>query len=211
MRAKLVIYGAGGFGREVKSMLPHVQDQYDLLGFLDDGLAVETVVDGVPVLGGLDWLENQAGEILMVLAMGDPKAKANIARQLQRNKNLKYPVLIHSKAHVQDDKRIALGEGTIIGAGSVLTTGITIGKHVLINLNATIGHDTVIGNFTSIMPGVHVSGNVNVGNEVMIGSGASIINKIKIGDLAIIGAGSVVNHDIPPASTAAGVPARVIR
>ena len=211
MSKKLVIYGAGGFGREVKSMLPHLKEQYELVGFLDDGLAVGTVVDGTPVLGGVDWIRDHVDKVKLVLAIGNPKVKATVYRQLQQYADLKFPIIIHPNAHLQDIDKISIGDGTIIGAGSVLTTGITIGKHVLINLNVTIGHDTVIGNLTSVMPGVNIAGSVTLGNEVMIGSGANIINKIKIGDLSIIGAGSVVNHDIPPASTAAGVPARVIR
>ncbi len=211
MTKKLVIYGAGGFGREVKSMLPYLAEEYELLGFLDDGLEVEVEVDGTRVLGGSDWIKDFSSEIYVVIAIGNPRIKSTVCKQLQKYAQIKFPTMIHSRAHLQDEKHISIGEGSVIGAGSVLTTGITLGKHVLINLNVTIGHDSVIGNFSSIMPGVNLSGNVSIGSEVMIGSGANVINKIKIGDFSNIGAGSVVNHDIPAASTAAGVPARVIK
>jgi sugar O-acyltransferase (sialic acid O-acetyltransferase NeuD family) len=211
MGKKLVIYGAGGFGREVKSMLPEVHEKFDLLGFLDDGISVGTNVDGVKVLGGLAWLEKHSKGIYLVIAIGAPKTKSSIAHQLLKFDGLKYPTLIHSKAVLQDSTRIQIGEGSIITAGSVLTTGIKLGNHVLINLNTTIGHDTVIGHCSSIMPGVNISGCVAIGKEVMVGSGANIINNIRIGDSSTIGAGSVVNHDIPSNSTAAGVPARIIK
>ena len=211
MSNPLIIYGAGGFGREVKSMLPYCSLPFDLVGFLDDGVKAGSSVDEVQVLGGISWLESNTNEVDMVIAMGNPKIKARIAKDLQKFQHVHFPVLIHERSHVQDMEGTRIGQGSIICAGVVLTTSIHIGDHVLINLNATVGHDTTVGNFTSIMPGVNLAGNVTLGNEVMVGSGANIINKIKVGNFTTIGAGSVVNHDIPAASTAAGVPARVIR
>ena len=44
---------------------------------------------------------------------------------------------------------------------------------------------------------------------VVIGAGAIVLGAITLGDHSRVGAGSVVLHDIPPHSTAVGVPARV--
>ena len=59
--------------------------------------------------------------------------------------------------------------------------------------------------------------NIEYGKPIMIGSGvwlaAGVIvcGGVKIGDDVVIGAGSVVTHDIPSHSLAAGVPCKVIR
>jgi serine O-acetyltransferase len=45
---------------------------------------------------------------------------------------------------------------------------------------------------------------------VMIGAGAKILGKIRVGDCARVAAGSVVLKDVPPRSTVAGVPAKVV-
>ena len=45
----------------------------------------------------------------------------------------------------------------------------------------------------------------------MIGSGAKVLGPVKIGDNSKIAAGAVVLNDIPPNSTAVGVPAKVVR
>jgi serine O-acetyltransferase len=50
-----------------------------------------------------------------------------------------------------------------------------------------------------------------IGNDVFIGAGAKIIGPVKIGDGARIGANAVAVHDVPPWSTAVGIPARVVK
>ncbi|WP_277750457.1 sugar O-acetyltransferase [Actinomyces oricola] len=52
---------------------------------------------------------------------------------------------------------------------------------------------------------------ITIGNAVWIGAGASVLPGVTIGDGAVIGAGSVVTHDVPPRTVAAGNPARVLR
>ena len=196
---KLMIYGAGGLGREVKSMLSQCTESFELIGFLDDGCEAGKIVEGIPVLGGLTGLSKYSHDVHVVLAIGDPKVKAEVLRQIKPEWNVQYATIIHNRATIQALEFVQIGVGSIIAAGSVLTTGIRVGAHVLINLNVTVGHDSVIGECSSIMPGVSIAGEVALGREVMIGSGADIINRIRIGDQAIIGAGSVVNHDIPAA------------
>ena len=53
MASKLLIVGAGGFGRVT---LEHASRQFDC-AFVDDGQAVGTVVDGVKVVGGSSDLQ----------------------------------------------------------------------------------------------------------------------------------------------------------
>ena len=52
---------------------------------------------------------------------------------------------------------------------------------------------------------------VTIGNSVWIGGNTVILPGVHIGDCAVIGAGSVVTHDIPDWTIAAGNPCRVIR
>jgi acetyltransferase-like isoleucine patch superfamily enzyme len=52
---------------------------------------------------------------------------------------------------------------------------------------------------------------IEIGSNVWIGDKVSINKGVKIGDNVVIGANSVVTHDIPSNSIAAGIPARVIK
>ena len=208
MKEPLLIYGAGGLGKEVLSLVRMLED-FEAVGFLDDGLRKNSFVKGLKVLGGLDVLNSFDTPVNLVLALGDPAGKSILAKMIDPSRAY-FPVLKHPSAILQDESSIKIGEGSILTAGCVLTTDIRIGSHVLINLNATIGHDVVIGDYTSLMPGVNVAGGVVIGDAVMVGSGTNILNYIKVGNFSTLGMGSVVIRDVAADSTVAGVPARVL-
>lgn len=54
-------------------------------------------------------------------------------------------------------------------------------------------------------------GNITIGSEAWLGVGVIVLGGVKIGDGAVIAAGSLVTHDIPDNSIAAGVPAKVVK
>lgn len=54
-------------------------------------------------------------------------------------------------------------------------------------------------------------GEIKIGRNVWIGDKVTILGGVTIGDNVIIGAGSIVTHDIPSDSMAAGVPAKVVK
>ena len=208
MREPLLIYGAGGLGREVLSLV-NATGMYEVKGFLDDSMARGTSVKGVQVLGGCAEVRSFDQPINLVLALGSPSSKIELLKKLDRSK-VSFPILRHPSVILQEASAIEIGEGTILCAGSILTTDIRIGSHVLINLNCTIGHGVTIGMASSIMPGVNVAGEVSVGSGVLIGSGVNVINKVKLGDHCTIGMGSVVLRDVEAGVTAVGVPAKPI-
>ena len=82
-------------------------------------------------------------------------------------------------------------------------------------MDCTIGHDAIIEDFSTIAPGVHISGWVQLGKRVRIGTGAVVIDgspeeRISIGDDVIIGAGACVTKSIATGLTVVGVPAKPI-
>lgn len=81
-----------------------------------------------------------------------------------------------------------------------------------------IGETAVVGNNVSIMQAVTLGGtgkedgdrHPKIGDGVLISAGATILGNINIGCGAKIGAGSVVLQDVPPHTTVAGVPAKIV-
>jgi sugar O-acyltransferase (sialic acid O-acetyltransferase NeuD family) len=122
-----------------------------------------------------------------------------------------FETIIHPR--VERSNRIKIGIGTIVCAGNILTVDISLGEHVQINLDCTIGHDVVLGDYTTLAPGVHVSGWVSLGKRVYIGTGAVILNGTKespliIGDDAVIGGGACVTKSVAEGVTVVGIPAK---
>lgn len=205
----IVILGSGGFGREVHWLIEeinNVKPQWNLLGYVDDIHPIGELINGFPVLGTTEWLNNQ--ELNVVCAVGDPDTKKMILDKLNSSKNT-YPILIHPD--VKYSSSVKFGEGSIICAGNILTVNIEIGKHVIINLDCTVGHDALIDDYSTILPSVNVSGNVIIEKCVSVGTGTQIIQGVKIGKHTIIGAGSVVTKEIEPNVVAVGIPARPIK
>lgn len=207
MKRPIYIFGAGGLGREILALVRSLDD-WEAKGFFDDSPTIERIVKGIPVVGGIA-LARQMDNVDMVIAIGDPVIKQDIANQL--SKNASFPVLVHPSAILLDHSSIHLGSGTIVSAGAVLTSDIVVGEHVLINLNATIGHDSYIGSYSSIMPGVNVAGEVKVGDCVLLGSGCNIRNRVQIAARSRVGMGAVVIKDVLQGQTVVGIPAQPMK
>lgn len=208
MKEPILIYGAGGLGKEVLSLVRTLND-FEPVGFIDDGLRKGTIVKGLKVLGGVDFLNSNSPPVNLVLAVGDPSSKSMLVKLIDPSR-VYFPVLIHPSAIIQEEGAVSIAGGSIIAAGCILTSDITIGRHVLINLNTTVGHDVAIGDFSSVMPGVNVAGEVKISEGVLVGSGANILNGIQVGPFSKIGMGSVVVKDVAGNTTVAGVPAKIL-
>jgi serine O-acetyltransferase len=95
-----------------------------------------------------------------------------------------------------------------------------IGKGILIDhgTSVVIGETAVVGDDVSMLHEVTLGGtgkesgdrHPKVGNGVMIGAGAKILGNVRIGNGSKVAAGSVVLNEVPPHSTVAGVPARIV-
>ena len=102
--------------------------------------------------------------------------------------------------------------------GVEIHPGADIGKRFFIDHGAgvVIGETSEIGDDVTIYQGVVLGGvslkkgkrHPTIGNKVVVGAGGIILGPVTIGDGCKIGAGSVVVTDIPPCTTAIGIPAQ---
>jgi serine O-acetyltransferase len=103
---------------------------------------------------------------------------------------------------------IEIHPGAQIGAGFFIDHGMGV----------VLGETTVVGNNVTLYQGVTLGGtgkqggkrHPTLGSDIVVGVGASVLGAITVGDHARIGGGAVVVKDVPPYSTAIGVPARVV-
>lgn len=206
---KIVIIGAGGFGREVKMLIDQINlkdNKYEFLGFYDDGFEKGTSINYNEVLGSIDDLAKIDYKINVVVAIGSPDIKRKIVEKLI-NPNISFPTLIHPSVLIGSEF-VSIGKGCIICAGNIITCNIEIKDFVILNLMCTVGHDTTIHSYASFMPSVNISGEVVIHEEVYVGTGAKIINQLEIGKQTIVGAGAVVSKSLPERCTAVGIPAK---
>lgn len=210
---KIIIVGAGGFGREVEWLINRINKQqptYEVIGFADDGKAKGEKVGHSKVIYTTEELGKAKEELNVVIAIGNAKVRKMLAEKLSSNKNLSFPNLI-DPAVIFDEEEVTLGQGNIICSGTIMTVNINIGNFNIINLDCTIGHDDILKDYITIYPSVNVSGNVIVENCVEIGTGTQIIQGLNIKDDTIIGASAVVVKNIEESGTYVGIPVKRIK
>ena len=100
-------------------------------------------------------------------------------------------VFINLGCTFQDTGGITIGDGSLIGHGSTLTT-----------LNHAMDPDRR----ADMTPAPIV-----IGRKVWLGAAVTVVPGVTIGDGAIVGAGAVVTKDVPAGAIVAGVPAKLVR
>ena len=212
-RPPLVIFGAGGLGREVLLLvqqLNEAQPSWQVRGFYDDRAPATPTVAGLPYLGTSADLDATSEPVAVAVAVGSPAGRAAVVARLT-SARLSFPSLVHPGVALHPRQRIALGAGCLIQQSCVLTCDITLGRFVLLNLGCTVGHDAELADFCSLMPHANVSGAARLGTGVYLGTNATVIQGVRVGNNTVVGAGAVVVRDLPANVTAVGVPARAVK
>ncbi len=167
----------------------------------------------------MGWLRTQ----LDMIKQRDPAAKSDLEIVLA------YPGL-HAVAFYHVSSRLR-GRGMHTAArvvshvGRFLTgieihPGATIGERLFIDhgMGVVIGETAIVGDDVTLYQGVTLGGtgkqkgqrHPTIGNNVVVGAGAKVLGDVTVGDGARVGGGAVVVKDVPPDTTAIGVPARSV-
>jgi sugar O-acyltransferase (sialic acid O-acetyltransferase NeuD family) len=185
-----------------------LHSSFDPVCFVEDGATGERRVLGLTTLS-LEEFTRSYADASVTVAVGSPALRRSLAAKCEAA-GLGFATLI--SRNVEMSKWVSLGAGVTLCPGCILTVDVVLERHVQLNKDCTIGHDVRIGEFSTLSPGVHVSGNVRIGREVFIGAGATIANDIGerplvINDFTVIAAGACVTADTEESGLYAGVPA----
>jgi serine O-acetyltransferase len=117
-----------------------------------------------------------------------------LATHLQNRSSEAFSVDIHPAARI--------GSGVIIDHG----TSVVIGETAVVEDYVSILHEVTLGGTGKESGDRHPK----IRRGVLLGVGAKILGNIEVGIGAKVAAGSVVLRDVPPHTTVAGIPARVV-
>ncbi len=194
---RIVIIGAGGFGREVAWVVERinaVRPEFEMLGFCDDAADKrEGLCGGYPLLGPLSGVKARCGAVVFFCAIGNNRVRQEVMAE-GRALGLEPVSLVDPGAVIAPD--VEIGRGSFVGIGSVVSVGASLGEGVLVNHQVCVGHDAQIGGFAQLCPGVCVSGGCVIGEGALLGTLAGAIPLKRVGAWATLGAGSVALKDV---------------
>ena len=164
------------------------------------------------------------GETLRAYQARDPAARSRLEIFLL------YPgvhaIIYHRIAHWLFCRKLRflarlVSQWSRLWTGIEIHPGAVIGRRFVIDhgMGIVIGETAEVGDDVLLYQGVTLGGtgkdhgkrHPTIGNNVLVGSGAKVLGPFKVGDNARIAANAVVLSEVPPDSTAVGVPARVVR
>lgn len=206
---RIVIAGAGGFGRGVFSWLrqsPRHREEFDVseIVYVDD--VAPTHHPHGPVVSTIaDYRPREHDRVLC--AIGSPVVRRRVVEKLSE-RSATFHTFVDDKAVVGVGTRVM--EGAVICPGSVLSANAVVSAHVHINFNCSVGHDTVLGAYSTLSPAVNVMGEVKVGEGAFFGGSCVVLPRLSIGTAATVAAGATVIDNVPDGATVVGNPARAL-
>ena len=208
----LVIYCAGGLGREVYDIairINKITSKWDRIIFSDDTIPNNQEVYSTKNYSLSSILKNfDLNKISFVIANGDPVNKVKIFDKLKKY-GLKFARIVDPTAIISQSAKIC--EGVIICQLASVSSSSIIKQNAFINRAVIIGHDATIGSNACLSPNVVIGGNSIIGSETFLGTGVLIKEKLNIGKNVIVSMGSVVHKNIEDRLIVVGNPARVSR
>jgi sugar O-acyltransferase (sialic acid O-acetyltransferase NeuD family) len=206
----LLLVGAGGLAREVLAAVRLLPELWRPVGALDDNPARHGAdLDGLPVLGGSELVHSTDAAVAVCVANAHrPRGRLGVVAQLDLSPD-RWATVVHPAASVAAGA--VVGPGTVLLAGTVVTTPLRLGAHVVAMPHVLITHDDEIGDGVTFAGRASLGGSVRVGAGAYLGQGCVVREGVTIGAGAVVGMGSVVLTDVPEGEVWAGNPARLLR
>ena len=177
MKEKLLLVGAGGFGRVV---LEHAVKEYDC-AFVDDGKNIGSEVNGCKVIGKTADLEKLFSDYhKLVVTIGNNKFREKVYRDAERIGYV-FPNIIASSVYISP--YAAIGYGCVFLNNVVIQNNTSIGNGVILNPGVEIHHDSTVGN------------NVLIYTNSVVRSLAAVGDRAHLGSTLTIGTGVIVPED----------------
>ncbi len=180
-KEKLLLVGAGGFGRVVSELATL---DYDC-AFVDDGITINSEICGLKVIGNTSNLKELFTEYKnIVITIGNNEVRKRIYNEA-KSIGYTFPNLIHPSAYISPYANI--GHGCVVLNNVCIQNGSFVGNCVLLNPGVEIHHDSFVDDFSLIYTNSVVRTYAKVGRCVKIGSNTTICNNAIVDNNTITG------------------------
>lgn len=197
MIKKFIVFGSGGFAKEVIDIV--LSDGHEVVGVVSTENFNNEKYNEFPVF---KTVPNHIEHDGYLLGVADSKLKRKFV-----NENLdNWVTFIHSSVHLS--KFSTIGKGCIICPQAQINADCVIGNFVTLNNYTLIAHDAIVGDYSTFSPYSGIMGNSSVGEDCFFGTAAYSIPKVKLGNRIKVSAGSMVRHSYSFECTLQGNPAK---
>lgn len=177
----LLVLGAGGHGRSVAETAL-ATGRYQVVGFLDDGADVGSLVMGLPVKGRVSELSHWLSRVdSIIVAIGHNLTRAQLTDAVPEDS---LATIVHPTSIVAPSARI--GAGSAIMAGAIIGTSATIGRGVIVNLGAVVDHDGAVLDFGHLGVNASMAGASRLGRAAWLQCGACLGSGVCVPDGAVV-------------------------
>lgn len=189
-KEKLLLVGAGGFGRVVSEL---ARQSYDC-AFVDDGAPAGALVCGIPVVGTVaDLPELRRDYARLVVVIGNNEFRAQLYRRAAAL-GYAFPNLIAPSAYISP--YASMGWGCVVLNNALVQNGAAVGNGVLINPGVEIHQDGTVGDFCLIYTNSVVRTGAAVGRCARIGSNVTVCNNAAVPDGADVPDCTAVHSEV---------------
>jgi len=177
MKPKIVIIGAGGYGKVVLDAI-QLANAFEVVGFVDSATLVGTVVlNNIKVVATQDNISSLKNEAeYFIVAIGNNKIRKELSSIAILN--FKAATIIHPSAIIGLDVKI--GVGSVVLANAIVNVNSKVGQNVIVNAGVIIDHDCTIGSNIHLSIGTRVGSNSSISNYVTTSIGQNINSFSKI-------------------------------
>jgi len=202
---RIIIVGAGGFGREVLQWSRHAWPghAHRIAGFLSsDPRRLDGHNCPLAILSDPEVFVPRHGDGLL-LAIGIPVVRRRVAESLIA-KGGRFLTLIHPQALIAASARVA--EGAVICPYAVVSDSASVGRLALLNYHSSLGHDAEVGDFSVLSPYATLGGGARAADDAFLGLHASVGPGVTVGMGSKLSANSCALADVPAECIVWGVP-----
>jgi len=196
MSNRLAIIGSSDLGQLIAHHAA-VNCGFQVMGYYDDFNKKETNVDGHPILGIVNQIEEdyKLGKFdCLMVAIGYRYMDFRESIFNRFKGKIPFAKVIHPSTNL--DKSTKIGEGCFILPGCVLDRNVVLHENVLLNTACVIAHDSEVMEHSFLSPAVKIAGFTRISKKCIIGINATIIDNILISEGVQVGGGAVVVKNI---------------